>query len=221
MINYKLCINEIEIDLNKLGVSQSKALQAIDLFTMLFDSKEELVAYINNKENMQLSTGIKLYIKYNLKGEKRIPIILFSDSKNYFNPKDLEHSYNLIYTYVLSKSNDINFLKEFHDFCYYNGNKSIHLYDLRNYIDGFDCCTNEFTNIIKGIMYVYCYSNNNLSYSRVRQLSQFIKRGISKTCTKKEDNKSNSIYKETEVQKQLVMNDGKLDTIEFSQLTFL
>ena len=38
MINYKLCINKIEIDLNKLGVSQSKTLQAIDLFTMLFDS---------------------------------------------------------------------------------------------------------------------------------------------------------------------------------------
>ena len=53
MINYKLCINKIEIDLNKLGVSQSKTLQAIDLFTMLFDSNEELVAYINNKEDMQ------------------------------------------------------------------------------------------------------------------------------------------------------------------------
>lgn len=115
MVNYDLIqeMGNIEKKINLNGIptledKQFKNIEVLDSFTRNFKTKIELEKYLLNynliKEN---DLGRALKIKYNVKGKRKSLVygITYKDDYIYFDKK-------FMYEYIMSKSDDIHFLKK-------------------------------------------------------------------------------------------------------------
>ncbi len=83
-------------------------LEKLDSFTMNFENKDQLAAYLCSKNPILKRTYIELYVKKT--NSYKIKEILYSDIKAYFN----SDFYDLLFTYC----NNLEFVQEFIKFAY-------------------------------------------------------------------------------------------------------